>query len=71
MVFIVPRSFCSGLYYKKIRKWLVKNLHFERIHLFESRKDIFDDNEVLQENIIFKAIKKYPGELRDNSKLQL
>lgn len=63
MVFIVPRSFCSGLYYKKIRKWLVKNLHFEKIHLFESRKDIFDDNEVLQENIIFKAIKKYPQEL--------
>jgi Type I restriction-modification system methyltransferase subunit len=63
MVFIVPRSFCSGLYYKKIRKWLVKNLHFDRIHLFESRKDIFDDNEVLQENIIFKAIKKYPSEL--------
>lgn len=60
MVFIVPRSFCSGLYYKKIRKWIVKNLHFERIHLFESRRDIFDDNEVLQENIIFKAIKKYP-----------
>lgn len=63
MVFIVPRSFCSGLYYKKVRRWLVKNLHFEKIHLFESRKDIFDDNEVLQENIIFKAIKKYPGEL--------
>jgi len=63
MIFIVPRSFCSGLYYKKVRKWLVKNLHFDRIHLFESRTDIFDDNEVLQENIIFKAIKKYPGEL--------
>lgn len=24
MVFITPRSFCSGLYYKKFRKWLLK-----------------------------------------------
>lgn len=63
MIFIVPRSFCSGLYYKKIRKWLVKNLHFEKIHLFESRKNIFDADEILQENIIFKAVKKYPGQL--------
>jgi adenine-specific DNA-methyltransferase len=62
MVFIVPRSFCSGLYYKKIRKWLLKNLYFENIHLFQSRRDIFDNNEVLQENIIFKAIKKLPEE---------
>lgn len=60
MVFIVPRSFCSGLYYKKIRKWFVKNLHFEMIHLFQSRNNIFDYKEVHQENIIFKVVKRYP-----------
>lgn len=62
MIFIVPRSFCSGLHFKKTRRWLVENLHFENIHLFKSRTNIFDDNEVHQENIIFKAIKKFPGE---------
>ena len=57
MVFITPRSFCSGLYYKKFRKWLLKNVRITRIHIFESRKDIFDKDEVLQENIILKARK--------------
>lgn len=52
MVFITPRSFCSGLYFKRFRNWLIKNGSIERIHLFESRADIFDD--VLQENIIIK-----------------
>jgi adenine-specific DNA-methyltransferase len=55
MVFIVPRSFCSGLYYKQIRKWLIENLHFDNIHLFDSRRNVFEHEDVLQENIIFKA----------------
>jgi len=57
MVFITPRSFCSGLYYKKFRKWLLNNVQIINIHIFESRKEIFDQDEVLQENIIIKAKK--------------
>ncbi len=57
MVFITPRSFCSGLYYKNFRKWFLRNVRVTRIHIFESRKDIFDKDEVLQENIIIKAKK--------------
>lgn len=57
MVFITPRSFCSGLYYKHFRKWFIQNVRITRIHIFESRKDVFDKDEVLQENIIIKARK--------------
>jgi adenine-specific DNA-methyltransferase len=55
MVFITPRSFCSGLYYKNFRKWFLRKVRITRIHIFESRKDIFDKDGVLQENIIIKA----------------
>jgi len=58
MVFITPRSFCSGLYYKKFRRWFLNNVEISRIHLFESRKEIFDKDDVLQENIILKATKR-------------
>ncbi len=55
LVFITPRSFCSGLYYKKFREWLLDNIQITNIHIFESRKDVFDKDNVLQENIILKA----------------
>jgi adenine-specific DNA-methyltransferase len=57
MVFITPRSFCSGLYYKNFRKWFLRKVRITRIHIFESRKDIFDKDGVLQENVIIKAKK--------------
>ena len=57
MVFITPRSFCSGLYYKKFREWFINNVHIENIHIFESRDKIFDRDCVLQENVIVKSIK--------------
>ncbi|MFA5032756.1 MAG: Eco57I restriction-modification methylase domain-containing protein [bacterium] len=57
MVFITPRSFCSGLYYKKFREWILKNVKVTNIHIFESRKDVFDKDNVLQENVIIKLKK--------------
>jgi len=60
MVFITPRSFCSGLYYSKIRRWFVKNLTLDRLHLFETRKDVFVNDEILQENLIFHATSAHP-----------
>ncbi len=58
LVFITPRSFCSGLYYKKFRRWLLRSVEIKRIHIFESRKEVFDKDEVLQENIILRAKKQ-------------
>ena len=57
LVFIVPRSFCSGVYYKKFRNWFLKKVNIENIHIFESRNLIFKQDKVLQENIIIKFSK--------------
>ena len=69
MVFITPRSFCSGLYYKKFREWFLKNVQIENIHIFESRKEIFDKDEILQENIILKA--RRVGKINKHDKLTI
>jgi adenine-specific DNA-methyltransferase len=57
MVAITPRSFCNGSYFRPFRKALLQQMRFENIHLFESRSTSFSDDSVLQENIIFHAIK--------------
>lgn len=57
LVSITPRSFCSGLYFKKFRKWFLSETRILSIHNFISRKLIFKDDDVLQENVILKATK--------------
>lgn len=57
MVYIVPRSWTSGAYFKKFRDYLFDNCIITDIHLFESRNKVFGNESVLQETIIVK-IKK-------------
>lgn len=57
IIYIVPRSFTSGLYFSKFREFLLKNTYFTNIHLFSKRKGIFKEEKVLQELLIFRAIK--------------
>lgn len=57
LVFIIPRSFTSGAYFKKFRQWLLMNLSLNKIHIFISRDQIFKNENVLQETIILKAVK--------------
>ncbi|NRR26394.1 Eco57I restriction-modification methylase domain-containing protein [Bacillus velezensis] len=57
LVFITPRSFCNGQYFKSFRNEFLKNIKLEKIHHFISRKSIFYDN-VLQEIVIFFVSKK-------------
>lgn len=52
LVAIIPRSFCNGVYYKPFRNFIFENCSIKHIHLFESRKEAFKDDDVLQENII-------------------
>lgn len=59
MVAITPRSFCNGPYFRSFRKLLLKEMSLRHIHLFESRQTAFADDEVLQENIIFHAVKTH------------
>lgn len=57
LVAIVPRSFCNGPYFKPFRKLLLKEMALTHLHVFESRTESFKEDEVLQENIIFHAVK--------------
>jgi len=66
MVFITPRSFCSGLYFKRFRKWLLEHGNINNIHVFESRKDVFRKEKVLQENIIIRLTPKKKGKEQEH-----
>lgn len=57
MVFITPRSFTSGTYFKKFREYLLENLSLKHIHIFNSRKEHFKNETILQETIITKFTK--------------
>jgi adenine-specific DNA-methyltransferase len=64
IVAIIPRSFCNGLYYKPFREWMLAKASVEHIHLFHSRTSAFNDDEVLQENVIIKLVRgKKQGEV--------
>ncbi|HEX5280257.1 MAG TPA: Eco57I restriction-modification methylase domain-containing protein [Micropepsaceae bacterium] len=52
IVAIVPRSFCNGTYYRPFRKWLMQRAAIRHIHVFGSRQKAFEDDDVLQENVI-------------------
>ena len=51
-VFITPRSWTSGNYYKVARKFLLESLNLEDLLLFEDRNKVFGGEDVLQETLI-------------------
>ncbi|OLR55786.1 DNA methyltransferase [Hornefia porci] len=57
MVYIIPRSWTSGAYFKRFREYFLTVGKLERIHLFVSRSKVFDKESVLQETIIIKVRK--------------
>ncbi len=57
IVAITPRSFCNGPYFRRFRKALLGLVDFRQIHTFESRREAFADDSVLQENVIFHGIR--------------
>ena len=54
IVAIIPRSFCNGPYYRPFRDFIFERAAIRHIHLFESRRNAFKDDDVLQENIIIR-----------------
>lgn len=58
LVYIIPRSWTSGAYFKKFREYLFANAVITDIHLFESRDKVFGGESVLQETIIVKIKKR-------------
>jgi adenine-specific DNA-methyltransferase len=65
LVAITPRSFCNGNYFKPFRQYFTERMTFRRFHVFDSRKEIFDDD-ILQENIIFHAVKNKSEEFKNS-----
>lgn len=57
LVGITPRSFCNGPYFRPFRSDFLSQLELRRLHVFESRQAAFRVDSVLQENIIFHAVK--------------
>jgi adenine-specific DNA-methyltransferase len=57
LVAITPRSFSNGLYFRKFRTALLRSMSLKRIHLFDSRDKVFQEDNVLQESVILHAIK--------------
>ena len=57
MVYIIPRSWTSGAYFKRFREYFLTEGKLEHIHLFGSRNKVFDKEDVLQETIIIKVRK--------------
>ena len=55
MIFITPRSFTSGRYFNSFRDYFFNQIRLNFIHLFESRRDTFGKDKVLQETLILKA----------------
>lgn len=58
LIFITPRSFASGNYFRAFRESFFKEIEVEQIHLFGSRTDTFDREDVLQETLILKGKKQ-------------
>ena len=57
MVYIIPRSWTSGAYFKRFRQYFLTTGKIEQLHLFVSRKEVFDQEDILQETMIIKVKK--------------
>lgn len=66
LIFITPRSFASGNYFKAFRELFFNTVQIDKIHLFNSRKDTFNRDSVLQETVVIKAIRE---EINPNKKV--
>lgn len=54
--FITPRSWMSGAYFRAARQSLMRHVSIESLHAFDSRRDSFDEDAVLQETMITWAV---------------
>jgi adenine-specific DNA-methyltransferase len=57
LVAITPRSFCNGRYFDAFRCTLLDTAAIRDIHAYSSRRKTFADDDVLQENIIYRLVK--------------
>jgi adenine-specific DNA-methyltransferase len=58
LIFITPRSYAAGGYFKKFREYFFKHIDLDKAHLFGSRRETFNRDKVLQETVIIKGTKR-------------
>ncbi|MBN1411668.1 MAG: N-6 DNA methylase [Spirochaetales bacterium] len=58
LIFITPRSYTSGFYFKKFREEFLNTIKPLKFHLLGSRKEAFDRDSVLQEHLIIHGTRK-------------
>jgi adenine-specific DNA-methyltransferase len=58
LIFITPRSFASGPYFRLFREMFFNSIRPEVVHVFGSRRDAFGRDAILQENVILKGIRQ-------------
>lgn len=58
LCFVVPRSYASGLYFRRFRRRFHASMQLEQVHVFESRRAAFVRDAVLQENIVVSYSKR-------------
>lgn len=56
-IFITPRSYFCGSYFIEFRKWFLSNVNINNIDILDSRKNSFDEENVLQETVIINGFK--------------
>lgn len=61
LVYIIPRSWTSGFYFRAFRKYLFSKCKLLSVHIFISRDKVFSDETVLQETIIVRLCKRKKG----------
>lgn len=61
LLFLVPRSFSSGPYFTRFRRFALRHWRWQRFHLFHSRRAAFKKDAVLQETVLFKAVRYEAG----------
>ena len=69
LVYIVPRSFASGPYFKRFREVFFHRVAPTAIHLFDSRRDVFKNQTVLQENLVLTAQRRTQEEDPDETQV--
>ena len=69
LVYIVPRSFASGPYFRRFREVFFQRVAPTSVHLFESRKDVFENQPVLQENLIIAAQRRTDDQAVDGGQV--
>ena len=64
MVYIIPRSWTSGAYFKRFRQYFLTEGKLEHIHLFVSRSKVFDKEVCCRKQLLLKPEKQLKSQNR-------